>query len=77
MVTIAKFKVGDTCRCLHHYAYRANEPFTIVSIATFPTAENARRILYLYIVQYDDGVLDAVPVENEGGYIMEKIKRET
>jgi len=76
MGTIAKFKVGDRCRCLHHYAYRQKQPFTIISIATSPMEEYQHKFRYIYIVQYDDGILDAIPVEKEGGYIMEKIEEE-
>jgi len=73
-VTIARFKVGDRCQCLHHYAFRSKKPFTIVSIATSPIEEYELRFRYIYIVQYDDGVLDAIPIEKEGGYEMEKLE---
>lgn len=73
MVTLAKFKVGDRCRCLHQYAFRGKEPFVIVSIATSPDEEYERRFRYIYVIQYDDGAIDAIPVGNEGGYNMERI----
>lgn len=76
MPVIAKFKVGDRCRCLHHYAYRGKEPFIIISIATSPIEEYQHKFRYIYIVQYDDGVIDAIPVESEGGYIVKKIEEE-
>jgi len=69
MIT-AKFVVGERCKCLHHYVFRSGEPFTIVSIATVPHEEYQKRFRYVYVVRYDDGVLDAIPVEKEGGYEM-------
>ena len=72
-MTVANFKVGDRCRCLHYYAFRGKAQFTIVSIATVPHEEYKSRFRYVYVVQYDDGCLDAIPVENEGGYEIEKL----
>lgn len=67
--TKAKFKVGDRCYCKHPYAFRSEAPFTIVGITLLLIPSERKR--YCYIVQYDDGVLDAIPVLNEGGYQME------
>lgn len=72
----ARFKVGDKCRCLHKNAFRGKETFTIVSIAVSPYSPDSYGCVdfrYVYIVQYADGVLDAIPIWNEGGYVVEKI----
>jgi len=74
-MTVAKFEIGDRCRCLHHYAFRGKGPFTIISIATAPIEEYASKFRYVYIIRYDDATLDAIPVDDEGGYDMEKIKK--
>ena len=77
--TIARFEVGDRCRCLHPYAYRGNEPFTVVSIGIAPLPDDNTELpyRYCYIVQYDDGVIDAIPLtgETEGGYELEKLSK--
>ena len=73
-LTKARFKVGNRCKCLHHYAFRSDAPFKIVSIATCPLPDNSTSFRYAYVVQYDDGVLDLIPVKNEGGYEMARVK---
>lgn len=66
----ARFKVGQHCYCKHPYAFRGEAPFIIVAIAKLPSTTN-RGQTWGYIVQYADGILDSIPVLNEGGYKME------
>lgn len=65
----SKFKIGNRCKCLHPYAYRGEEPFTIVAIhRRYKSGDGKLRAAY--IVEYADGAKDAIPVKNEGGYEM-------
>jgi len=68
-----KFKVGDRCKCLHPYAYRREEPFIIVGICNKFLSSNGI-IRAAYVIQYDDGKYDAIPIENEGGYEMRPLR---
>jgi hypothetical protein len=65
----SKFHVGDRCKCLHPYAYRGEEPFTIVKIVP-NFGRNGRKPIAAYVVKYDDGAEDQIPVKHEGGYEM-------
>jgi hypothetical protein len=68
----ARFKIGDHCICKHPYAFRGEAPFRIVAKGVLKAADNVSR--WAYIVQYDsDGKLDGIPIQNEGGYEMERI----
>lgn len=69
----ARFKIGNRCKCKHPYAYRGEEPFTIRAIANVLSGDQKMR--WAYILQYDDAKFDAIPVENEGGYEMELLKK--
>ena len=71
---IARFKVGDRCKCLHPYAFRGEDPFKIVSITATP-ADNHVHYRLCYVVQYDNGQLDAIPIHKDGGYRIVKLRK--
>lgn len=71
-MVFTKFKVGDRCKCLHPYAYRGEAPFTIIKIKWYKTPDAKTRPVY--VVKYDDGKIDQIPIINEGGYEMVHIE---
>jgi hypothetical protein len=63
--TYATLEVGKKYRSFHPDHYRGDNPFRVVSISW---AQCDGKDRYVYIIQYEDGEIDAFPVENNGGY---------
>lgn len=72
--TVAHFKVGDFCVCKSSAVFRSGERFQIVGISHINVEDEVLlETRYCYIIQFPDGMLDSIPIQNEQEFGMQKV----
>ena len=67
------FKIGDVCVCDAQASFRVGEPFKIIGISAMLIHQQSKKIRYVYIQQFEDGVVDSIPIVSEKIWMMSKV----